>query len=206
MSQVAKSASAFVRAFLAILVLELEDMVVHWCARPNSPALMAIVGQFAWVSRLASGVPLGAGLAGEDLTLAPKQPSGRRTNQRGLPAGFVDPTVCSFADIMFVSEPRSSLTPTWSSLGDCPESYSSRRILWVSQFLGLQGNSHEKDERDCGVGAVADFFRSDGGRAAWRRRRARSALRCGGVWTRWRRGGRGRGVCRRTIDCAFLGL
>jgi hypothetical protein len=29
MSQVAKSASAFVRAFLAILVLELEDMVVR---------------------------------------------------------------------------------------------------------------------------------------------------------------------------------
>jgi uncharacterized membrane protein len=47
---VAKSASAFVRAFLAILVLELEDMVVHWFAGPNSPAFMAIVGQFAWFS------------------------------------------------------------------------------------------------------------------------------------------------------------
>jgi len=35
MSQVAKSASAFVRVFLAILVLEVEDMVVHWFARPN---------------------------------------------------------------------------------------------------------------------------------------------------------------------------
>jgi len=47
MSQVAKSASAFVRAFLAILVLELEDMVVRLVRRPNSPAFMAIVGQFA---------------------------------------------------------------------------------------------------------------------------------------------------------------
>jgi hypothetical protein len=52
-SQVAKSASAFVRAFLAILVLELEDMVVRLFARPNSPAFMATVGQFAWVFRLA---------------------------------------------------------------------------------------------------------------------------------------------------------
>jgi hypothetical protein len=43
MSQVAKSASAFVRAFLAILVLELEDMGSDWFARPNSPAFMAIV-------------------------------------------------------------------------------------------------------------------------------------------------------------------
>jgi hypothetical protein len=57
MSQVAKSASALVRAFLAILVLELEDMVVRLVRPPNSPAFMAIVGQFAWVSRLTSGVP-----------------------------------------------------------------------------------------------------------------------------------------------------
>jgi len=42
---VAKSASAFVRAFLAILVLELEDMVVR-LVRPPKLA-MAIVGQFA---------------------------------------------------------------------------------------------------------------------------------------------------------------
>src|ERR1700739_3111736 len=35
MSQVAKSASAFVRAFLAILVLELEDMVVRLVCPPK---------------------------------------------------------------------------------------------------------------------------------------------------------------------------
>src|SRR4030081_2077323 len=35
MSQVAKSASAFVRAFLAILVLELEDMVVRLVYPPK---------------------------------------------------------------------------------------------------------------------------------------------------------------------------
>ena len=35
MSQVAKSASAFVRAFLAILVLELEDMVVRLFRPPK---------------------------------------------------------------------------------------------------------------------------------------------------------------------------
>ena len=47
MSQVAKSASAFVRAFLAILVLELEDMVVRLLCTLNSPSFVAIVGQFA---------------------------------------------------------------------------------------------------------------------------------------------------------------
>ena len=78
MSQVAKSASAFVRAFLAILMLELEDMVIHWFVRPNSPAFMAIVGQFAWVSPLSSGVPLGA------RTLPPKSPSGRWTKLVGV--------------------------------------------------------------------------------------------------------------------------
>ena len=47
MSQVAKSASAFVRAFLAILVLELEDMVVRLVCTLNSPSFVAIVGQLA---------------------------------------------------------------------------------------------------------------------------------------------------------------
>ena len=45
------------RAFLAMLVLVLEDMVVRWFARPNSLAFMAIVGRFACASRLTSGVP-----------------------------------------------------------------------------------------------------------------------------------------------------
>jgi hypothetical protein len=50
MSQVAKSASALERAFLAILVLELEAMVVRLFAHSNSPAFMAIVGQFVGIS------------------------------------------------------------------------------------------------------------------------------------------------------------
>jgi hypothetical protein len=48
MSQVAKSASAFVRAFLAILVLELEDMVVR-LVRP--PKLAGVHGD-RWTVRL----------------------------------------------------------------------------------------------------------------------------------------------------------
>jgi hypothetical protein len=50
MSQVAKSATALERAFLAILVL--EAMVIRVFRRPNSPAFMAIVGQLAWESQL----------------------------------------------------------------------------------------------------------------------------------------------------------
>jgi hypothetical protein len=52
MSQVAKSASAFVRAFLAILVLELEDMVVH-LVRP--PKLAGVHGD-RWIVRLGISV------------------------------------------------------------------------------------------------------------------------------------------------------
>src|SRR5450631_986436 len=43
MSLVEKSASALERAFLAILVLELEAMVVRLFRRSNSPTFMAIV-------------------------------------------------------------------------------------------------------------------------------------------------------------------
>src|SRR5438046_10673119 len=52
MSQVAKSASAFVRAFLAILVLELEDMVVR-LVRP--PKLAGVDGD-RWTVRLGISV------------------------------------------------------------------------------------------------------------------------------------------------------
>jgi hypothetical protein len=52
MSQVAKSASAFVRAFLAILVLELEDMVVR-LLRP--PKLAGVHGH-RWTVRLGISV------------------------------------------------------------------------------------------------------------------------------------------------------
>ena len=60
MSQVAKSASAFVRAFLAILVLELGDMVVR-LVRP--PKLAGVHGD-RWTVRLAAlGVPGKADIA-----------------------------------------------------------------------------------------------------------------------------------------------
>src|SRR5262249_56377001 len=52
MSQVAKSASAFVRAFLAMLVLELEDMVVR-LVRP--PKLAGVHG-YRWSVRLGISV------------------------------------------------------------------------------------------------------------------------------------------------------
>jgi len=52
MSQVAKSASALVRAFLAILVLELEDMVVR-LVRP--PKLAGVHGD-RWTVRLSISV------------------------------------------------------------------------------------------------------------------------------------------------------
>jgi len=52
MSQVAKSASALVRAFLAILVLELEDMVVR-LVRP--PKLAGVHG-YRWTVRLGISV------------------------------------------------------------------------------------------------------------------------------------------------------
>jgi hypothetical protein len=54
MSQVAKSASAFVRAFLAILVLELEDMVVR-LFRP--PKLAGVHGD-RWTVRLGISVDI----------------------------------------------------------------------------------------------------------------------------------------------------
>jgi hypothetical protein len=59
MSQVAKSASAFVRAFLAILVLELEDMVVR-LVRP--PKLVNVHGD-RWTVRM-SGFGANAKIAG----------------------------------------------------------------------------------------------------------------------------------------------
>ena len=52
MSQVAKSASAFVRAFLAILVLELEDMVVRLVCPPK----LAGVHGDRWTVRLGISV------------------------------------------------------------------------------------------------------------------------------------------------------
>jgi hypothetical protein len=52
MSQVAKSASAFVRAFLAILVLELEDMMVRLVRRPK----LAAVHGYRWTVRFGISV------------------------------------------------------------------------------------------------------------------------------------------------------
>src|ERR1700730_1573790 len=55
MSQVAKSASAFVRAFLAILVLELEDMVVRLV---RTPKLVNVHGD-RWTVRMSGFGHLG---------------------------------------------------------------------------------------------------------------------------------------------------
>jgi hypothetical protein len=55
MSQVAKSASAFVRAFLAIFVLELEDMAVRLVRAPK----LAGVHGYRWTVRLGISVDVG---------------------------------------------------------------------------------------------------------------------------------------------------
>jgi hypothetical protein len=52
------------------LVLELEAMMVRLFRRSNSPAFMAIVGQFVWVFQLTSGVALGAWLGALGFPLA----------------------------------------------------------------------------------------------------------------------------------------
>ena len=72
MSQVAKSASAFVRAFLAILVLELEDMVV----RLYRPPKLADVHRDRWTVRLAISVEvvLRNGNAPESLVATARDP------------------------------------------------------------------------------------------------------------------------------------
>ena len=87
MSQVAKSASAFVRAFLAILALELEDMV----ARLVRPPKLAGVHGYRWTVRLGISVDLAPGLARQDLPWR-RSRQARWTKLRGLPAGIVDPT------------------------------------------------------------------------------------------------------------------
>jgi hypothetical protein len=51
MSQVEKSTSAFVRAFFAILVLELEDMVVRLFRPSNLTGVHGDRWTFAWASR-----------------------------------------------------------------------------------------------------------------------------------------------------------
>jgi hypothetical protein len=53
---------------------------------------MAIVGQFAWASRLTPGVPLGARLGARGFALSPKPPRGRWTALLGMSGGKVAPS------------------------------------------------------------------------------------------------------------------
>jgi len=69
MSQVAKSASAFVRAFLAILVLELEDMVVRLV---RSLKLAGVHG-YRWTFR--SGVSVDVRLTTDEISGQPGSPA-----------------------------------------------------------------------------------------------------------------------------------
>ena len=99
MSQVAKSASAFVRAFLAILVLELEDMVVRLVGLPK----LADVHVCRWtVSRLKSAVRPAHALVHEDLPLPPKPPSQRWTKLKQL-AGR---PICSLAEVLHLERAK----------------------------------------------------------------------------------------------------
>src|SRR5260370_9335790 len=72
---------------------------------------MAIVGQFAWVSRLTSGVPLGAWLGARGFALAGEAAKRARNQIKGAcrPASLIRP-ICSLRKSCILSEPRSSLT------------------------------------------------------------------------------------------------
>jgi hypothetical protein len=107
MSQVAKSASAFARAFLAMLVLELEDMVVHWFGRPNSPVFMAIVGQFAWVSRLTSVSRLAPAwrARGFDLAAEAAKRALEQIEEACRPASLIHP-VCFLAEVVYLERAK----------------------------------------------------------------------------------------------------
>jgi hypothetical protein len=82
------------------------------------------------------------------------------------------------------------------------------RTLFSPHFPGSAatrdgGDRNEKENRDCGLGAIAGFFAGD--RTGTRRRcRARSAVGRRGAWTDRRRRRRGRGLHRRTIDFSFM--
>ena len=83
MSQVAKSASAFVRAFLAILVLELEDMVV----RLFRPPKLARVHGDRWTVRSQAK---GEGLLGQPSGLARPNHKLAKGGLVGRMDGFTD--------------------------------------------------------------------------------------------------------------------
>lgn len=76
MSQVAKSASAFVRAFLAIFVLELEAMVVRLARTPK----LAGVHGYRWTVR--SGISVDVRFLADEISSGPQQ----RKRQAGIGA------------------------------------------------------------------------------------------------------------------------
>src|SRR5258707_12124671 len=119
MSQVAKSVSALERAFLAILVLELEAMVVRLIGRSDSPAFMAIVGRLAWVSQ---GYQVFR-LARADLPLAPLKRI--VINLRGS---------TSKARAMVMNSTTSSLRspPSYLATKDCGFFRRRARACWVN--------------------------------------------------------------------------
>jgi hypothetical protein len=102
MSQVAKSASAFVRAFLAILALELEDMVVR-LVRP--PKLAGVHG-YRWTVRLGISVDVkcpASRLAWRARICPGAEAAKRALDQiKGLPAGIVDPTNLLLAELVYL--------------------------------------------------------------------------------------------------------
>jgi hypothetical protein len=79
------------------------------------------------------------------------------------------------------------------------------RLNWICFVRQSGGNSHEKDNRECGALSCADIFCSDG-RGTCNRRRAWGGIGRSGARADRRRGWRvGRLYCW-TIDCEFLGL
>jgi hypothetical protein len=105
MSQVTKSASAFARAFLAILVLELEDMVVR-LVRP--PKLAGVHGD-RWTVRLSITAEVRCpawrrlGARGFDLAAEAVKRPPDQIEEACLPASLIQPA-CSPAESCILSE------------------------------------------------------------------------------------------------------
>ena len=116
MSQVAKSASAFARAFLAILVLELDDMVV----RLFRPKLAGVHGD-RWTVRLGS-------------RLAPMAPSGRWTALLGGMSG--ETSYRGFISSPHYLRSKSHTHTTIFSSSNVPITFSSGRGLRAGRCLG----------------------------------------------------------------------
>jgi hypothetical protein len=144
MSQVGKSASAFVRAFLAILVLELEDMVVRMVRPPK----LAGVHGYRWTVRLGISVEvsrLAPVLARKDWPLPSKPAPDQIKGLAGRP-------ICSLAEAVYLERAKKlahktvierlvavarskNVSPTWSNVRVALRHFDRAGLLGLVQDL-----------------------------------------------------------------------